>query len=228
MGLRSWLTHVEDVTEYVALKAQIRHNPPAYGSNYVIDITEDSPLKKGVWVSWSGDTRSSLEEFMSPHFCESTRLLDNLVDECPDYIDDPNKYGKLFTEEAEVLSTFTEQEAIGDGEILFKLVEEGHFARKWSAGLRKHDQPQIMGLGLPLRFGQRPEVGLPCVVLLRQLLEASFDEGRTLPQLEIGLVFRHVLLTSTSCRASSRRLASPRTLSRRLRGSRSSRAVRHL
>lgn len=139
MGLRSWLTHVEDATEYAALKAQIRHNPLANGTDYVLDVTEDCPLKKGVWVAWSGDTRSSLEEFMSQHFCDNTLLLDNFLEGCPDYNEDPAKYGRLFTEEAEVLDLFCGRDAIGDGDIRQRLVEEGHFARRWSAGLRGNE-----------------------------------------------------------------------------------------
>lgn len=135
MGLRSWLTKAEDVTEYVALQAQIRHNPIGYGVVYVISITEECPLEGGIWVAWSGDGRSSLTEFMWPHFVERTRLLDNLTEECPDFNDDPAKYGR-FLEEEDVLGYFTEREAIGDGEIRMKLLEEARFARKWAAGLR--------------------------------------------------------------------------------------------
>ena len=74
MGLRSWLTQAEDVTDYVALRAQIRHNPIGNGVEYVIAIMEDCSLARGVWVAWSGDCTSSLTEFMSPYFVERTRL----------------------------------------------------------------------------------------------------------------------------------------------------------
>lgn len=136
MGARNWITQVEDASDYVALRAQIRHNPLANPVVFVLDITEECPFGYGISVIWSGDGRSSLEEFMSPHFYEATLLLDSFLDENDD---DPDltKYGRFLDEEADVLAAFANREAIGDGEILLKLVEEGHFARKWSAGLRK-------------------------------------------------------------------------------------------
>lgn len=136
MSMRNWITQVEDASDYVALRAQIRHNPLANPVAFVLDITKECPFGHGICVIWGGDGRSSLEEFMSPHFCEATLLLDNFLDE-DDHDPDLTKYGRFLDEESDVLAAFTEREAIGDGEILLKLVEEGHFARNWSAGLHK-------------------------------------------------------------------------------------------
>ena len=140
MGLRSWLTKVDEVSEYVSLCSQIRHNPIANGVVYVIHITADCPAERGVWVAWSGDGRSSLCEFMSPYFAGRTLILDNLLDECPGYNDDPSQYGHFLASEADVISVLIQQEGSGDEDICSKMKEEMSFSGECHAELSKHER----------------------------------------------------------------------------------------
>src|SRR5260370_24372748 len=58
------------------------------------------------------------------------------------------------------------------------------------------DHAEVVRVVLHHRLWKRPEVGLPCVVLLPQALEAALDEGRPLAERE-GLLLSghgHVLL----------------------------------
>lgn len=140
MGLRSWLTRVEEVSDYLALRSQIRHNPLANGLVYVINITNDCPLRTGVWVAWSGDTTSSLMEFMSPYFAERTWILDNLSDECPDYNDDPSQFGAFLPSDADVIKCLIQEVGEGDEEVCTKIKEEMSVANECYSELRKHER----------------------------------------------------------------------------------------
>ena len=100
MGLRSWLTRIEEPGDWDFFKKALRINSLSYGVTYVIDIAADIPLlDKGIWVAWSGDTGSSLS-YMPGVFIEKTVLLDNLLDylhdEFPAFeLKGPESFGKF-------------------------------------------------------------------------------------------------------------------------------------
>jgi hypothetical protein len=95
MGLRSWLTKVDDNDEYQSLVSAIQHNPVAHGVAYTIAITKECPLTKGIWVAWSGDGNSLLELHMSPYIASKTKYLDDIIAECPEFGHDPNDFGTV-------------------------------------------------------------------------------------------------------------------------------------
>ena len=141
MGLRSWLTRVDEVSDYLGLCSQIRHNPLAYGVVYVINITKKKgPRERGVWVAWSGDTASSVSEVMSPYFADRTLLLDNFLDECQDYNDNPSQYGTFPASEADVIGWLTRNEGCGDEDICTKLKEEISFGNECYTELSKFEK----------------------------------------------------------------------------------------
>ncbi|KKL78032.1 hypothetical protein LCGC14_2028880 [marine sediment metagenome] len=107
MGLRSWLTRVDDVDQWNDLETQIENAELAYGLVYVINITKECLLEKGMWVAWSGDTTGSLWE-VSKHFQDQTWLLDNMIDEFPAYNDDPSQYGDFMDDDKYVISVLNE------------------------------------------------------------------------------------------------------------------------
>jgi len=143
MGLRSWLTKVDDVWDYVSLCAQVRHNPLAFGIFCRIKITEECPLERGVWVAWSGDGQSSLCEFMSPYFESRTRILDNVVDDCPDYNADPSQYGQFAESEGDVIRWLVQQEGCGDEDICTRMEDDMSFVTECNAALKKRAKVRL-------------------------------------------------------------------------------------
>ena len=134
MGLRSWLTRVGSVEEYLALIPQIRHNPFAYGIAYTIKIPRDCPLGEGVWVAWSGDGRSSLEDYMASCFFDQTFLLDDVLDTWPEF-DEPSTCGEILGSDTSVIRCLAEEHDYGDTAILAKVTAEMAFAKECSSAL---------------------------------------------------------------------------------------------
>jgi len=77
---------------------------------------------------------------MSPYFAGRTLILDNLLDECPGYNDDPSQYGHFLASEADVIGLLTQQEGSGDEDICTKMKEEMSFSGECHAELSKHDR----------------------------------------------------------------------------------------
>ena len=103
MGLRSWMTPVFSKDD---LDKVVEYAESHYGISYVIQITKKgTPFDPGdVWVAWSGDGSSSLEDLEPLHCREKTLLLDNLLNEFPKWHQGkkgPEKYGKLIRIENE-------------------------------------------------------------------------------------------------------------------------------
>jgi hypothetical protein len=95
MGLRSWLTPLQEPGDWDFFQRAIEINPDGYGVSYVLDVTEPIPgLSEGLWVAWSGDGSGSLTEYMPGKFIEASRLLDNILETTPGF-KDPTKYGRL-------------------------------------------------------------------------------------------------------------------------------------
>ena len=94
MGLRSWLTAITNTgKDWDRFQKLLKGNEDAYGVHYVIDITGDVPgLSKGLWVAWSGDTGASLEPMGK--YRNKTVLLDNLIDDFPEFRD-PTNFGTI-------------------------------------------------------------------------------------------------------------------------------------
>jgi len=97
MGLRSWLTLVNDEKERSLLIQSINSNPIAYGAIYEIQLAEridEASMEAGIWIAWSGDCSSSLTENMPEQFHDQTRLLDNILDVEPGFRI-PSDYGEV-------------------------------------------------------------------------------------------------------------------------------------
>jgi len=97
MGLRSWLTRIEEPGDWDFFMKALQINPHGFGVSYVIDIADDIPcLCKGIWVAWSGDGGWSLSLYMPGMFIERTVLLDELHEKFPSYdLKGPEAFGKL-------------------------------------------------------------------------------------------------------------------------------------
>lgn len=113
MGLRSWLTPVTTKKEWDEVNKSIDENPYANGLHYVLKITDHenkTPFEEGdIIVAWSGDGSSSVDELKPVNCRNKTWLLDNLLDEYPEFHDEPGgpgKYGTFFTSEKEVEESF--------------------------------------------------------------------------------------------------------------------------
>jgi hypothetical protein len=97
MGLRSWLTPIKDSgKDWDRFQELLKHNRLALDIDYVIEITADCPLSKGLWVAWSGDTNASLDAMGS--YRRRTRFLDDFLDEFPGFREPPN-FGVMLTAE---------------------------------------------------------------------------------------------------------------------------------
>jgi hypothetical protein len=51
VGLRSWLTRLSESGDWTFFKKAIHINPNAFGIHYVIEITQNIPINKGIWVA---------------------------------------------------------------------------------------------------------------------------------------------------------------------------------
>ncbi len=107
MGLRSWLTPISDINQCNEVQTSINDNPYANGIHYVIRIeNQGTPFPVGsIVVAWSGDGSSSVNE-LNPKECrDKTWLLDNLLDDFPEWHTEPggpNKFGTALLSEKEV------------------------------------------------------------------------------------------------------------------------------
>lgn len=109
MGLRSWLTPITEIDQWTEVHASIDENPYANGIHYVIKIEKTgTPFPLGsVVIAWSGDGSSSVEK-LRPLECKmNTWLLDNLLEDFPEWHTEPGgpqKFGTALTTEDEVNS----------------------------------------------------------------------------------------------------------------------------
>lgn len=111
MGHRSWLTPIKSIDDWFIVEESIKNNPYANGIHYIIKIErEGTPFKiNDVVVAWSGDGSSSLEP-LRPFECRrNTFLLENFLDDYPEWHTEPGgpeKYGTYLHIQDEIMSHF--------------------------------------------------------------------------------------------------------------------------
>ena len=111
MGLRSWLSPITEMGQWQEVLSSIDENPFSNGIHYALKVEkEGTPFPIGtVVVAWSGDGSSSLNE-LRPQECQNNSwLLDNILDDFPEWHSEPGgpeKFGKMLVSEEEVEKSF--------------------------------------------------------------------------------------------------------------------------
>jgi hypothetical protein len=107
MGLRSWLSPITEKSQWDEVQTSIDENPYANGIHYVLKIEKQgTPFPLGsVVVAWSGDGSSSVKELRPIECRNNTWLLDNLLDDFPEWHTEPggpNKFGTALVNDMEI------------------------------------------------------------------------------------------------------------------------------
>jgi len=106
MGLRSWLSPIATKQQWLTASESIEKGTHSNGIHYVIRLEKDIPhFRAGeLVVAWSGDGSSSVECLKPKAVRDRTWLLDNYLEEFPDWHSEPggpNKFGKAMKSEQE-------------------------------------------------------------------------------------------------------------------------------
>ena len=90
MGHRSWLTEVENLDDCKEVFNSILENEFGYGVAYALQIEKDCMFTKGaVVIAWSADGSSSVNDLNPPKYISTTVLLDNFIEEHPEWHEEP-------------------------------------------------------------------------------------------------------------------------------------------